>query len=42
VRIKAGADRGAALGKLVKAVERLFYPLNSMTDLRRIAAEFLP
>jgi hypothetical protein len=41
VRIDAGAHRGAADGKLQKAVERLSQTLNAVKDLGGIAAELL-
>ena len=39
--IEAGSHRRAALGKLVKPGKRHLYPLDTVVDLRRIAAEFL-
>ncbi len=41
-RIEPGPDRRAALRQGVEAVQRKFNTFDTVIDLRRIAAEFLP
>src|SRR5262249_61035811 len=41
-RIEAGSDRRSSLGKLVKCWKRKVYSFDSVFDLCRITAEFLP
>jgi hypothetical protein len=42
MRVEAGADRGASEGNLAEPRQGVLYPLDTLPDLRRIAAELLP